>query len=65
MKPNKKENFNSKGHLEDYYEVMREIHNDPKVSQRKLANKLGLSLGKINYCLKALKMKSPIKDSKF
>ena len=64
MKPNKK-NFNSKGHLEDYYEVMREIHNDPKVSQRKLANKLGLSLGKINYCLKALKMKGLVKIANF
>lgn len=64
MKSNKK-NFNSKDHLEDYYEVMREIQNDPKVSQRKLANKLGLSLGKINYCLKALKMKGLVKIENF
>ena len=40
MKQNRK-NFNSKDHLEDYYEVMREIQNDPKVSQRKLCNDMG------------------------
>ena len=39
---------------EDYRYVLRRIQNNPKSSQRKLAEDLGFSLGKLNYCLKAL-----------
>ena len=33
-------------------EVMRVINNKPDITQRELANKLGHSLGKLNYCLR-------------
>ena len=33
-------------------EVMRKITNKPNITQRELANQLGHSLGKLNYCLK-------------
>ena len=36
-------------------EVMRKITNKPNITQRELANQLGHSLGKLNYCLKELK----------
>ena len=39
-------------------EVMRKITNKPNITQRELANQLGHSLGKLNYCLKELKKKA-------
>ena len=41
----------------DYFEVLRKIEKVPTRTQRKLAQELGFSLGKLNYCLKALKIK--------
>ena len=46
---------------EDKFEVLRKIQKNPNSSQRKLANDLGFSLGKLNYCVKALKQKGLIK----
>tara|TARA_B100001540_G_C15546907_1_gene524040 strand:+ start:306 stop:653 length:348 start_codon:yes stop_codon:yes gene_type:complete len=40
---------------QDKFEILRKINNNPKASQRKLAKQLGYSLGKLNYCLKAMK----------
>lgn len=34
--------------------LMRKLAQNPNVSQRELAAELGVSLGKVNYCLKAL-----------
>ena len=45
--------------------LLRNIKKNPRVSQRKLANDLGFSLGKLNYCLKALKEKGLIKIQNF
>lgn len=50
---------------EDYFEILRKIQKDPKSSQRKLADELGFSLGKLNYCLKALQQKGFIKIKNF
>jgi EPS-associated MarR family transcriptional regulator len=36
------------------YRLIRKIEANPQVSQRELARELGISLGKVNYCLKAL-----------
>ena len=36
----------------DQFEVMRKIQNTPESSQRAMAEDLGFSLGKFNYCLK-------------
>ena len=41
------------------------IKNKPESSQRELAEELGFSLGKLNYCLRALKIKGLIKISNF
>jgi len=46
---------------QDYFNVLRSIQKKPKSSQRKLANYLGFSLGKLNYCLKALQEKGLVK----
>ena len=50
---------------QDYLNLLRKIDNKPESSQRKLASELGFSLGKLNYCLKALKSKGLIKISNF
>ena len=46
---------------QDNFEVLRKIYKNPKASQRQMANELGFSLGKLNYCLKALKDKGFVK----
>ena len=50
---------------EDHFEVLRRIDKFPNASQRKLASDLGFSLGKLNYCLKALKKKGYVKLKNF
>ena len=50
---------------EDYFKVLRKIQQKFSSSQRELANDLGFSLGKLNYCLKALKDKGLIKIGNF
>ena len=50
---------------QDYLNLLRKIKNKPESSQRELAEELGFSLGKLNYCLKALKNKGLIKIDNF
>ena len=50
---------------QDNLDLLRKISKKPEVSQRTLANELGFSLGKLNYCLKALKKKGLIKIKNF
>ena len=49
----------------DQFNVLRKIKSKPNSSQRELALELGFSLGKLNYCLKALKEKGLIKIKNF
>ena len=46
---------------QDFFNVLRKVNNAPGASQRKLAQELGFSLGKLNYCLKSLQTKGLIK----
>jgi EPS-associated MarR family transcriptional regulator len=50
---------------EEYLKLLRKIDNDPKISQRDLSSELGVSLGKINYCLRELQKKGLIKVQNF
>ena len=45
--------------------LLRYLEENPQVSQRELAEYLGVSLGKANYCLKALITKGQVKASNF
>src|SRR4051812_17119681 len=47
------------------FELLRELTKDPVVSQRGLAMRLGVSVGKINYCLRALVEKGWVKANNF
>ena len=49
---------------QDHFEVLRKIQNRPNSTQRELASELGFSLGKLNYCLKALQKKRLSKNRK-
>ncbi len=53
------------GDNQDHFNVLRKINSKPKSTQRELAIELGFSLGKLNYCLKALKNKGLIKIKNF
>lgn len=39
---------------EDELDLMQLLYKNPKTSQRNIAKKFGFSIGKVNYCLKAL-----------
>ena len=49
----------------DHFNILRKIQQKPESSQRELAEDLGFSLGKLNYCLKALKIKGLVKIKNF
>ena len=57
--------MNNKLDNQDHFNIMRKIQKQPKTSQRNLAGQLGFSLGKLNYCLKALQQKGLIKIKNF
>lgn len=50
---------------ETRYMLLRRLEANPELSQRELARELGISLGKTNYCLKALLDKGYIKAANF
>tara|TARA_B100001123_G_C14370720_1_gene654744 strand:+ start:118 stop:447 length:330 start_codon:yes stop_codon:yes gene_type:complete len=50
---------------QDHFNVLRKINKNPESTQRELAQELGFSLGKLNYCLRALKNKGLIKMKNF
>ena len=49
----------------DILNLLNKIYDNPSYSQRNLANKLGFSIGKINYCLRALQKKGLVKVENF
>ncbi len=49
----------------DEFNVLRKLIKKPTITQRELAQDLNLSLGKINYCLKALNKKGLVKFKNF
>jgi EPS-associated MarR family transcriptional regulator len=48
-----------------YFRVMRLLQANPDLTQRELAEKLGISVGGLNYCLKALVDKGLVKMNNF
>jgi len=47
------------------YKILKSISENPKITQRQLADKLGISLGKTNYCLHAIIEKGWVKADNF
>lgn len=50
---------------ETRYKLLKLLEQNPHINQRELANELGISLGKTNYCLKALIEKGWVKAGNF
>ncbi len=50
---------------QDHFDVLRQVQKNPEASQREMAEDLGFSLGKLNYCLKALQKKGFVKLKNF
>jgi len=50
---------------EIFYRLLKILSRDPDLTQRKMAKKMGISLGKVNYCLSELVKKGFIKISHF
>ena len=50
---------------EDQLDILRKVDKKPNSTQRELAKELGFSLGKFNYCIKALQQKGFIKIKNF
>jgi EPS-associated MarR family transcriptional regulator len=48
-----------------HYKIMRILQNNPDLTQRELASQLGMSVGGLNYCLKALMDKGFVKMGNF
>ncbi len=57
--------MNKMNNNEDHFEILRKIQNKPNSTQRELASELGFSLGKLNYCIKALQNKGFVKIENF
>jgi len=49
----------------DRYRILKRLESCPNISQRALADELGISLGKINYCLNALIERGLLKVENF
>ena len=47
------------------FQILKSLERDSNPTQRQLSNDLGVSLGKINYCLKSLIEKGFIKVNNF
>jgi EPS-associated MarR family transcriptional regulator len=47
------------------YKLFKLIEQQPDLSQRELAKEMGISLGKVNYCLKGLMEKGWLKARNF
>ena len=57
--------MNKKKDNSDHFEILRKLQKNPNSTQRELASSLGFSLGKLNYCLKALQDKGFVKIKNF
>lgn len=47
------------------YRILKLLETDPHASQRRIADELGISLGRVNYCLQALIEKGLVKVNNF
>ncbi len=47
------------------YDLLKTLEGNPSLSQRDLAKRLGISLGKVNFCLNALVEKGCLKVNNF
>jgi len=47
------------------YKLLKILDQNPSISQRELSRELGVSVGKVNYCMQALKERGLVKARNF
>ena len=57
--------MNKNDEQEIRYRLFKLLDDDPNLTQRQMAEKMGISLGKFNYCLKELVKKGFVKIDRF
>jgi EPS-associated MarR family transcriptional regulator len=50
---------------ETRYRILKLLEADPHASQRRIADELGISLGRVNFCVQALIQKGLVKANNF
>ncbi len=62
-----REPLNNKAKIQDEarFQILRLLHENPDLTQRELGERVGVSLGAVNYCLKALIERGLVKASNF
>ena len=50
---------------EAHFRLLRILEEEPHLSQREIAKRMGISLGKVNYCIRALAERGLIKAGNF
>lgn len=50
---------------ETRYRILKLLEADPHASQRRISDELGISLGRVNYCINALITKGLVKANNF
>ena len=63
--PCKPLNHKSKIQNEARFQILRLLHDNPELNQRELGERVGVSLGAVNYCLKALIERGLVKATNF
>ena len=61
------ERLNNKAKIQDEarFQILRLLHDNPELTQRELGERVGVSLGAVNYCLKALIERGLVKAGNF
>jgi EPS-associated MarR family transcriptional regulator len=67
VRENLRKRLNNKAKIQDEarFQILRLLHDNPELTQRELGERVGVSLGAVNYCLKALIERGLVKASNF
>jgi len=59
--------LNNRAKIQDEarFKILRLLHENPELTQRELGERVGISLGAVNYCLRALIERGLVKASNF
>ena len=67
MRENLRKRLNNKAKIQEEarFQILRLLHENPELTQRELGERVGVSLGAVNYCLKALIERGLVKAGNF
>ena len=67
MREHLRKRLNNKAKIQEEarFKILRLLHENPELTQRELGERVGVSLGAVNYCLKALIERGLVKASNF